>query len=149
MPPPRRTDSSMTGVRFFAVPVGEVVTLRRIGNPPAAPNCGAASQAAASRLIGTLRPLCGLPVSGADPQVCAGRPRPASGTTGSASCRVRQADEGVVPRGDPRSRGTAPPLAQAPFREKRVALGYQPAAGCQPAPREKEHVHTVGALDGK
>src|ERR1017187_2609480 len=30
---------------------------------------------------------------------------------------------GVVPRGDPRSRGTAPPLAQAPFREKRVALG--------------------------
>src|ERR1039457_320135 len=34
-------------------------------------------------------------VCGADPRVCAGRPRPASGTTGSASCRVRQADEGV------------------------------------------------------
>src|ERR1035437_5122431 len=32
-------------------------------------------------------------VCGADPRVCAGRPRPASGTTGSASCRVRQADE--------------------------------------------------------
>src|ERR1035438_4999815 len=114
--------SAMTGVRFFAVPVGQVVRgtlwVRRIGNPPAAPNCGAASQAAASRLIGTLRPFCGLPLSGADPQVCAGRPRPASGTTGPASCRVRQADEGVVPRGDPRSRGTAPPLAQAPLSGK-------------------------------
>src|ERR1035438_7809192 len=37
----------------------------------AAPNRGAASQAAASRLIGTLRPVCGLPLCGAACQAAA------------------------------------------------------------------------------
>src|ERR1039458_5156179 len=28
-----------------------------------------------------------------------------------------------------------------------LQAGYQPAAGCQPAPHEKEHLHAVAALD--
>src|ERR1017187_591993 len=51
----------LLSISFFA---------RRDDFHTAAPNRGAASQAAASRLIGRLRPVCGLPLCGAGWQGC-------------------------------------------------------------------------------
>src|ERR1035438_8313913 len=52
-----------------------------------------------------------LLIGGADPQIRAGPPGPAFRSGNQAVASALQADEGVVPRGDPRSRGTAPPSA--------------------------------------
>src|ERR1035437_2553004 len=101
--------------------VGQVVKgilwVRRVGNPPLAP-VDARTLWVARSLTSQCHSFfhywqcCGS--CGADPPVCAGRPRPASGTTGSASCRVRAGRRGRRPR----SRGTAPRFMQAPSTGK-------------------------------
>src|ERR1039458_5676235 len=53
---------------------------------------------------------CGI--GGADPLVRAGRHRPAFGTTVSVPGGAQEADGGVVPRGDPRTMGSAPQFVQ-------------------------------------